>query len=466
MKPIRLETGAAQMLYALNNQHGFSVFVCEREYLDNSLDAGAGSVSITYSTPDKTLVVSDDGNGTEEPENIVSPFKHGAHTTTASGRYGIGGTASMIWMTDAKGIVSVLTTTDRHTHAIVADFAVMMSNDSLDATADRFPSAGKPKGTSISIGRCTFNPGLIMQFRSKLEFLYTPTLRKKTKIILAVDDKAVQLEPVPRPIHGRSVKFSLVVDGHTVNGFCDMVKPGVKNPAKGFAVALGHRFMDTFREPAGDRNIDWSRLYAEITLPDSWDNVTDHKDGFRTAPNDLWAQVEERCRAILDELEQEAQSIELDDSIKAAQEILDMVTGHTPNGEKGRRGGPHEKEGTCEPTNNGSEHENFSKKQPGTKGGRPPKRILLNWASDLEVPYEIRMESRRIRVTLSEGHLASVFKGENCGEQLAFFVLNAVSAANFTNSIDAKGLFPNLAADSIAMDFGRMLSWLPAHQEA
>lgn len=62
--------------------------VCE--LVDNSLDAKATSVCVSWDAAGKCLTVSDDGVGAPNPSAIVTLGDHDSEGRETSGRYGIG----------------------------------------------------------------------------------------------------------------------------------------------------------------------------------------------------------------------------------------------------------------------------------------------------------------------------------------------------------------------------------------
>ena len=83
---------------------GFTVSACIRELIDNSIDAKATKITITLNKKNKEFVLADNGIGIH-PDNITSAFCLHNRTQASSekqGRFGIGGKAARINLTEAR----------------------------------------------------------------------------------------------------------------------------------------------------------------------------------------------------------------------------------------------------------------------------------------------------------------------------------------------------------------------------
>lgn len=92
------------MILNVNNA-GFTVDACLREMIDNSIDAGATKIVIKLNTEERELIHVDNGEGILW-DNIRDAFCLHNRTPTSShkqGRFGIGGKAARINLTEANG---------------------------------------------------------------------------------------------------------------------------------------------------------------------------------------------------------------------------------------------------------------------------------------------------------------------------------------------------------------------------
>lgn len=472
-RKIKLDPGAKQMVYALAHQPGMSVHAAACELIDNSLDAGATTVEFLVDNQSHRIVITDNGRGTDNIGPIVTPFKHGKHEETnefQSGWFGQGGTLSQIWLCQGKGVTEVESRTKEFVYKIMADFAEMSETDNLEAGEEDVAANDEgTTGTIISISNCiTISAAQIGQAQSNLSWRFTPALRKNAKIILDLDGNRRILEAYKIPPHNAKVKEKFDIDGKGVDVRCFLLKPGQKNRAKGWAVCFAHRIMDIYREPAeimmGDRSPDFSRLYAEVYLSRAWkDCINVHKDGFVTSPDFLWKELARICAPIMDRIEQEGTTIELNESIQTAREILDTAMGF---GWKAKRRGPQNQTGRVNPTNNGSSHTDATVKQDGYKpedgkGGRAGarKRIRPEWSEDLESLYEVRPSLQCIYVLLSKNaQCHAKYQVGEAGEYLAQYILHIVSADIHSNPSRYKDMHVASRGESIPQILEEMLS--------
>lgn len=455
----QLQPGASQMLYALANKSSMNPVNAFRELIDNSLDAMAKNIAFRYSRAKAQLLIIDDGLGTEDVEAIMTPYRHRDHATTQSGRYGIGGTSALVFLTGGLGLIEVVSRTAKLISMAEADYRSMAKDDVLGASFDSRPNPKGVTGTTITAtGVRELNKNHIGSAYRELAFTFAPALRRGVSIAFEVDGKRQVWEAYRAPRLSHRVKIDLDVGGHRVTGFCGIVRPGEPNRVSGWAVEWGHRFVGKFSDPVGDRTVDLGLIYSEIKLPKAWANINDHKDGFVETPAALWSALEEACAPVIGLASQQSQTIELDGATRVAQAILDEAVGWEGPKVKGARG-KGEKRGAQTPTGNGSPHERFSKTQPGDKDGRGglPRRILIEWSSSMEQPYLIRLESGRARFVISKDDPGNdKYRGTAAGAFLAEFALVAIAADWKCRPQQYRSMFPNEEAEEIPELLGRL----------
>lgn len=463
LETVRLTPDAGQLILALANKSGMNPTTAFRELIDNSLDAGATAVLIRYSRRRGRLEVIDNGRGTDDIEDIATPFKHKKHQTTESGRYGIGGTASLIFLCGGQGAVEVESITGRFVSRLVADFAEMARTDLFDAgRAPTVPNEGQPTGTTIFLSGCReLNHGHVGSAYRELAFTFSPALRKGVEIAFDVDGKRTAWEPPSTPARVARLKLDGEVEGHRIRGFCDLVKSGEPNFVKGWAVGRAHRFIGKFGDPARGRGIDLARIYSEVMLPRSYTNINDHKDDFIQYPSALWEWLAEACAPILDRAEEEGQSIQLEAATRNARDLLNLAVGLSDAGIKGRRPNKPGKPAPDPPEKEGSPHRQFSEVQPGDKpsaGNRDmPRRIDLCWTSDLGPPYEIRPQGHGVMVMINKdcpGNLK--YQAQDAGPFLADIVLSWIVADMAIRAERYRSLLGEFIADDVPRRFDEL----------
>jgi len=459
---IELVAPMGMMLETLSYKNGMSVTAALAELIDNSLDAFAQAIDIQYLKKLCRFEIRDNGRGTEDVHAIVTPYVHRVHESTASGRFGIGGTVAQLYLTNAAGKAIVQSITSSTVSDITADYA-KRPNGRVFAVKDSKPNDGQPTGTRIRLSNVRdLNPQNFAAVTRELSWRFAPALRNGVHIRLDVDGKASEWEPYSPPAMTLRRSFKVEVGNMTVKGFCGLVKPGEPNFVKGFAVAYGHRFLGKFSDPIPD-DVDLGRIYGEIVLPREWPNISDHKDSFIDPPIAMWEKVAEACAPIFEKAEAEGSILLLDGAITAAQEILDSATGRKGVREKGPGG-----TGTVEGTGEGTPHANFKKSQPGDKptapNGRALDRIRIEWASSLDTATDIRCEGSRVRVLISRDHPAmAVYRGAESGIYLAHIALYALASDSQHLPKRYMHLFPGEEASQVHVKFTELLDRIHKH---
>ena len=462
---VELQPGASQMVLTLASKTGMSPSAAFREIIDNSLDAGASNITITYRPKDREIEIRDDGRGASNIEAIVTPYFHKGHSTTLSGRYGIGGTASAYWLVDGRGKIQVESVSTLWDDEIMVDLAEIVRVDKWRANKSRNPNTSRrPTGTTITLTGCRdLSPSHVGAIYREAAFTFAPALRRGVSIVFDSGGKAEPWKPFTPPDLKHRQAINIEVDGHKIRGHCGIVKPGQANPVKGWAVIFGHRIIGRYGEPAGDRPVDLGLIYGEIVLPSGWANINDHKDGFKEDPAALWAAVAEACGKTLGKAEQAGHSIELNATVREAQDLLDMATGFAGPGIKGRRPNKNGVRGTVRPAGTDREHRKFTYSQPGDKpsSGRPvglPRRIIINFSPQpMETSYEVRPESGRVRVLLADSHPSNArYKAAGSGEELAAFVALAVAADASHRPEHYLAMFPEMNTEHIPLFYDQI----------
>lgn len=465
------------VLRAIAATTSMNLVAAVREWFDNSLDASAKSVVISYLRDKARITIQDDGEGAKNPRAVVTLFLHESHPTTQSGTYGIGGKMAQLWCTGGTGKVRVHTTRPDGTYSdISVDFEEIGRTGRFEAKLGTTIQAGRDQGTTIVIEGCREIKGQsIGNARKELSRTFTPALRRGVCLAFESDGNREEWKPIERPKHEARQKFAFEVYGHKVTGFCDLVAAGAKNPLMGWAVEFGHRFIDVFEAPAGDSSV--SLIYGEIKLPSSWRDektfgINNLKNGFTQDPTELWEAVGAACADIISRAQKKGESIDIDACSAVAQNILDQAIGFSGPPIKERRPGPHKEEGAVEPADTGPPRENFKVVQPGDKpsNGRPaslPSRILIEWVPGCQNgnPYEIRAKRNRVRFLLDETDPSNaIYRGKDSGPFLADFVLGQVAADSILRATDYLPLFANSEAQEIPSRFAEMRAGLKKRQ--
>lgn len=441
------------LINQLASAAGMNFVSALRELIDNSLDADAKSIAIRYANGE--FGIEDDGRGADDPGVIVAPNVHAEHTTTRSGRYGIGGSTALAWMAEGHGAAQVKTTTTAERHILEMDYSTAAAKGELNCKQTKAPNRSGQTGTTIVIrGTRRLSAQHVGCARRELSETYAPALRSGVSIAI----NGTPLLPFAAPATAKQKKFKFDIDGHPVKGFVGLVKPGEPNRLMGWTIAYGHRFVCTKSDPAVDHDIDIKRIYSEVELPRSWPWINTHKDEFTEPQVALMAKLTEVSLWAIEQAKSEGRSIELTGAIQSAQAILDAALG-VP-GIKGKRPGPRGKDrGTKEPTGTGSEHEHFNATQPGDRKARAgPRRIKIQYTSGMEKPYKIELGVKNtVFVTLDQEDEGNrKYMKQEAGGYLADLVLAWIAGDWVCRAHMYKPMFPEFEVDEIPEIFGSL----------
>lgn len=289
------------------------------ELIDNSLDAGASSISIEYS-PTK-LTVSDNGGGCDDLEAMLTLGKHRPGKNTKLGRYGVGLKNTGIGLGD---LLEVESRKDGTKRLVTIDWSIFTEWKAEQAEA----STPKPNGTEITISRLIKGRMPVEKVAEQLSFTFTPALRAGKKISLV----GVKLEPINEP------EFSESVEGEEEwDGFGFRVKAGIlasgRNDRKPFIIAYEHRVLFDTSNPCKDFSTG-SKFFAWVELWGNWP-LLKHKDGLSDHAQILFDALHEICLPLLEKAHEEGEIIELQGIGEELTEALLGIERRTGNKTKG-----------------------------------------------------------------------------------------------------------------------------------
>ena len=459
LKPVVYESGTSQMIRTIASKTGMILTVAIGEIFDNSLDAGARNVSAVYNRELATWDFDDDGKGTTEVGAIVTPYWHEEHDTTLSGRYGLGGTAAQLWLTGGMGTSFVRSVTRDWVSEVNASFAEMQARDALVAADGREPNEGNSTGTAIHLTGAL--PHKSQEFSAAvrdLSFRFTPALRKGHGMVI----NQTQLKAYEPPEWIKHMRFAFDLDGSIVKARFYLVKPRVTNRGGGFNIIFGHRIIDTYTDPIGERSLDPCRIYCEVKLDTkTWKNINDQKTGFVSYPAALMDRLSLECADVFEEIREEEEYIEINDTLKEAQAMLDALTGHGSKGVKERRQSPRDLDEEAHTrTDTGRKRTNLKDVQPGSNTSVKHKRIVISKAQTMEEPFKVNPEEKIVRFTIAMNHPVNQLYFQPQGAQFLYrFIILAVTCDRHNRPYDYRRIFPRAELKTMAREFAEMLSW-------
>lgn len=439
------------------------------EWIDNSFGAGARTVTIIQEAGALTIV--DDGAGCADLKKMETIAVSVPQKGNRAQMYGVGGVNAQI-VASRIGPVRVDSVTRDFVGAIEIDWHECLHNNSFTANHDSQANVdGRAPGTVIRIG----NTRPIKRSRDlfdELGWRYAAVLRRGRRIVLQLRGEEHVVAPYRHPKFSAAARVELdfTFDGCRIRGFCGLVAAGVKNPYWGVSCHWGYRVLERVKSLPCGRSL--LRIYGEIQLPQNWRHVTLTKDAVLDGDerDQLLEQIAQRCSAVLDLADDQAEDFELCETTLLAEQFINgelaAVAERGAGGIKGRRPGKSGAEGTVEPTGCGGLHQRFTTSQPGDKAlgdllrrPRAPLTIRLRWNPDMaeDQAYEFVATSRGLSLLWLNGRLAEFYRSDH--KALASYVVPIVAREIVDGVAASRGLFPSFRTS----DYQKTLMRLSRH---
>lgn len=441
------------------------------EWIDNSF--GAKAKKVTFRKADRVFQIIDDGQGCDDllrMESLASSIKTVGNKASM---YGIGGVKSQIHASQAGRIEVESVTKDKVSHIAIDWGGCLREDKLLAATFDWFPARRAKTGTVITIHDCKRIKD-IPRLARDLGYSYSGELREGRSIVMEIDGEKRKIKAYEHPPFSREVSFEFEFQGHKIRGFCGLVERDSPNPYPGWSAHWGYRFLGQFNDPAEGKPT--NRIYAEVYLPETWKDISVNKDSFIQDDETFWGVVAEHCREIIDLADAESMEIELTTASRAAEDIIGQALG-SKGRIKGARPGDAGKNGTVEPTGNGSEHRKFTTIQPGDKvagddimPARTPDKVRIVWDPTIEDLYSIASSGTRGRtfiLTLNDS-IPQIAEFRDDPSKLATYCLGFVAREIAEGPDQVQRMFPAFRGSEFKDVYRRLLDRLaaPQHQTA
>lgn len=384
-------------------ERDFSYPQCFSELIDNSLDAGATAIEIVK---EKDIIrITDNGCGCDDIERMLRMGEHVSHSSTTSGRYGVGLKDSSQWAADLLRIRT--TTADKTSIAQIDWKGLIASGDWAGyAASDDSPNTRDPTGTEIVLKRLRKQPNMPAVERA-LAYTFAPAIRNGRRITI----NGVSIHPYQNPKMSEQIAFEFTVRGLLVKGVAGVVVEGEKNPKFGFNLVNHHRTITNTTVPADGYST--SNFFSVVELVGHWplsrnkESVSDD-DLF----SDLCDALADHCTDILVRAERQSHSVALSRLRADVNELAVNLFG----GESSRPRAPKSPESESRATQPGPRLLNpQSESSRGTKGHRPSG-LQIDFAGlDSDIFAQTDVDARRVvlntdnegaRSLMNEGGLA------------------------------------------------------------
>lgn len=377
------------------------------ELVDNSLDAGA--TEITIDVRNRHLIVIDNGCGITDVVKAATVGGREDHTSTQSGRYGVGLKDTWLYLSNRLRIVSRTKATESRIAFDTKKF-VQIDGRWMGPDPHVTPNNTGKTGTTIDIGPWydedpRRKPPSEECFQS-LQKTFTPAVESGAcRIDVYIDGKKpVPLKPVKLPEFERGVQSSFVIDGKPVAINIGIVAGECALPLSDFWLISGHRMIEEACYGKGD--YEGARVIGTITLGKGW-GLTRNKtsvEGIEAVSAEVFRRIEPLLRLSADRSKRLA-SAEL---LSHLEQAINQT--HAIVADAREKRSPGDSSGSVKPTGAGGPRRNASKvdpTKPGSVTGMAdrPSKVIISEHYDQADPQMCRFTPPN-KLSLNKAHEA------------------------------------------------------------
>lgn len=360
------------LISALRAQHKLQWPQFVGELIDNAVDAGAQRVTLDFSVPDQFRAI-DDGRGCDDLRCMLAPGERRDHSTTGTGRYGIGAKDAMICLGHMVTIRSVCAGVVR---SVSVNWPHIEASGSWVIDAPAQMPTSDPPGTAITISRLQrkipgSSPSCFRDLVQRLGMLYAPAIvGGRLQINLRYGKGGRHLETVgaiPQPAlereesadfsfpHGKSARVRMGI----------IVEPN-ERLLQGVTVAIPNRVVRP-RSRIGLGTEPTPGLYGYAELSRGW-SLAKNKDDL--SPHDqelLGGAIADRFSGLIGYARKAGEDVLLAGCNKIMGLLPTAIRRDRDRARKARRAPPTHHTGTVIPTGRGGPHTQAVRTQPGER---------------------------------------------------------------------------------------------------
>lgn len=279
------------------------------ELIDNSLDAKAKEINITF-TEDNSVTVEDDGSGCDDLEAMLSLGSHSGRSTADLGRYGVGLKNAAASLANELAVTTYKGGVRRHVRVVWSD---LIKQETWEAESLE-EKAGSQTGTFIKLEKLSRRrPGNIALY-DELSSTFSPAI--ESGVVITLDNEPLTARKKYK--FSECLERTTWLDGVGYRAFGGILAEGTHTHGEGpFVLAYKHRILGSTSEPCGDFNTS-DRFICYVELLESekgiW-TLKKHKDGLIETDVAKWLydQLKDYYSPMLERLHKEGESLELKD---------------------------------------------------------------------------------------------------------------------------------------------------------
>lgn len=418
------------------------------ELLDNALDAMGNTTSLELHP--RRFVIEDDGKGAASLDPFFGFGVHREHEggrgRDALGRWGVGGTHALLWISqELETRVSISTRCKGARRSIDIswhDLAAIFNRG--DGAPSHFEKSPGRSGCRIELTGNIRVPNAGAEFDKLLDdlgFRYSKAIEGGAKIIVKRHvrggaSKTLVLEPFAPPALLSVVEDTFEIKGKRVRLMAGMLPPGSSYDRIGLHYRFNYRvIVESSRD--GCEPYATSRIFGYVDLLDGW-RLDLHKEGI-TDPDAklLYAEVFRRMEPLLKAAQHQLMVVESQALTLEVEKRLNDAIEKASKAKRGRGA----KHGTTRPTGKGAGHGDAQSKQPGDKmgadGGAQRPRVHVEFA-DLKVSGIGELRAGTIRLNTSLEYMRRIRDTSNVDASFghAMWIYGNSKASN--GSLDSK----------------------------
>jgi hypothetical protein len=357
------------------------------ELCDNSFDAGANQVRVSFNTHHRhrNVEVVDDGKGCSNIERMLTIGDHFVQRDTRLGRYGVGLKEAACWM---WGKLWIRTASRGKLRTGQVDWGWLVKQDTWDISRPTEMPCEKT-GTALEFVSIDKRfPQNMDKLMNGLGYVFAPAIWSGKQITLASKGK----EPMPcrawsMPVVEDDVYDEFGVNGKSVKLHAGVLPVGIHEERNGFNYFHAHRIIMNTSMGSGEYST--QRICGKVELGKGW-SLSKNKGGIEDIDASVLSEeIYKRCLGILEKAKVQTDEF-LCDEIQS--EVNVKLRMFFQNKDKAKRRPRENNTGAVDPKDTGRRHRDAKDRQPG--------RTLL----DTDEVSKIRMEWK----TMSDDKIGDV----------------------------------------------------------
>lgn len=340
------------------------------ELVDNSLDAGATRVDIEFSG--KSMTVTDDGQGCDNIEKMLTIGAHYRQSSTKLGRYGVGLKDAACWL---WGRLVIRTTRNGHLHRADVDWETLSKSKSWKIVTPA-PTQLNGHGTQLMFKDFIRKAPDFESLADQLGYMFAPAIKDARQIrIFRSGKQPICVKAWETPDLTQIVNERFEIAGKRVHLYAGIVAAGHPNEKSGFNVCHAHRMITN--TSFGSNGYSTARICGVLTLDSGWDLSRNKTELVDKDSDELAAAIYYYCEDILRQSAVQARELRNTALESSVTEKLRLMLGE---GLKEKRNSPENASGSVKPKKSGRDRKPTGKTQPGNRvASRLAGRVRMEW---------------------------------------------------------------------------------------